>query len=88
MISYSRARAEVFFIGDFKGDLDIGLLARSERLFSIFLISVVSFFIEAYYIDIFNELLFIFLLLLLLTAIFRSVKIKKQIEDQEKDSKH
>ncbi|MCW4032330.1 MAG: CDP-alcohol phosphatidyltransferase family protein, partial [Candidatus Bathyarchaeota archaeon] len=29
MISYSRARAEVFF----KGDFDIGLMARSERLF-------------------------------------------------------
>lgn len=40
MISYTRARAEVIF----KGDFDIGLMARSERLFYLFLTMLISFF--------------------------------------------
>ena len=39
LISYLRSRAS----NEFKGDLDIGLFARSERLFSIFIISIIPF---------------------------------------------
>ena len=66
MISYTRARAEVFF----KGDFDIGLMARSERLFYLVVISVISYFF-----NLFNFFLFIFMFLVLGTYIFRWVKI-------------
>lgn len=80
MISYSRARAEVFFnnrLKEFKGDFDIGLLARSERLFFIFVSSNIAFFL-----DIFNELLFLFMILTIMTAIYRFIKIRQQIEER------
>ena len=66
MISYSRARAEVFF----KGDFDIGLMARSERLFYIVIISIIGFFG-----NLVNILLFIFMLLVLGTFLFRIIRI-------------
>jgi archaetidylinositol phosphate synthase len=66
MISYSRARAEVFF----KGDFDIGLMARSERLFFIFISMFLAFFF-----NIVSELLFIFMCLVIATFIFRVVRI-------------
>ena len=66
MISYTRARAEVFF----KGDFDIGLMARSERLFYLVVISVISYFF-----NLFNFFLFIFMFLVLGTYFFRWVKI-------------
>ncbi|MDX1797434.1 MAG: CDP-alcohol phosphatidyltransferase family protein [Candidatus Lokiarchaeia archaeon] len=66
MISYTRARAEVFF----KGDFDIGLMARSERLFYLVVISVISYFF-----NLFNLFLFIFMFLVLGTYIFRWVKM-------------
>ncbi|MFX1379199.1 MAG: CDP-alcohol phosphatidyltransferase family protein [Promethearchaeota archaeon] len=74
MISYTRARAEVFFNGDF----DIGLMARSERLFYIVIISVVSFFY-----DLFNLFLFIFMWLTLGTYLFRMIKIYFIIKKKE-----
>jgi len=74
MISYTRARAEVFF----KGDFDIGLMARSERLFYLVIISVVSFFY-----DLFNLFLFIFMLLTLGTYLFRMIKIYFIIKKKE-----
>jgi phosphatidylglycerophosphate synthase len=66
MISYTRARAEVFF----KGDFDIGLMARSERLFYVVIISIFSFFY-----NFLNELLFVFMWLVIGTYIFRLIKI-------------
>ena len=51
MISYLRSRAGILF----KGDYDVGLLARSERLFYIFITSLISFFIGYL-----NEFIFIF----------------------------
>ncbi|MFX0008396.1 MAG: CDP-alcohol phosphatidyltransferase family protein [Promethearchaeota archaeon] len=66
MISYTRARAEVFF----KGDFDIGLMARSERLFYLVVISVISYFC-----NLLNLFLFIFMFLVLGTYTFRLVKI-------------
>ena len=77
MISYARSRAETFY----KGDYDIGLMARSERLFYLFLISLISFFIG--YV---NELLFGFFLLTTLTAIYRAIKIYRIIKFSEKAS--
>ncbi|MFW9826021.1 MAG: CDP-alcohol phosphatidyltransferase family protein [Candidatus Thorarchaeota archaeon] len=66
MISYSRARAEAFF----KGDFDIGLMARSERLFSIVIISIIGIFF-----DLVNISLFIFMWLVVATFIFRLIRI-------------
>jgi len=66
MISYSRARAEVFF----KGDFDVGLMARSERLFFIVIISILGFFY-----NFFNIFLFIFMWLVIGTFLFRLIYI-------------
>jgi len=77
MISYLRARAEVFF----KGDFDFGLMARSERLFYI----VITMLIANFY-GYVNEFLFIFMLLVLATAFFRYFKIAKLIRDYEKEN--
>jgi len=66
MISYSRARAEVFF----KGNFDVGLMARSERLFFIFISMLLAFFF-----NIVSELLFLFMCLVIATFIFRVVRI-------------
>ncbi len=77
MISYLRARAEVFF----KGDFDFGLMARSERLFYL----VITMMIANFYPYV-NEFLFIFMLLVLATAFFRYFKIVKLIKDYEKEN--
>lgn len=74
MISYTRSRAENFY----KGDFDVGLMARSERLFYLAVTSFIAFFY-----GFFNEFLFIFMWLVIGTAIFRFVKISKQIKEQE-----
>ena len=74
MISYTRARAENFY----KGDFDVGLMARSERLFYLAVTSFIAFFY-----GFFNEFLFVFMWLVISTAIFRFVKISKQIKEQE-----
>ncbi|NVM17367.1 MAG: CDP-alcohol phosphatidyltransferase family protein [Candidatus Lokiarchaeota archaeon] len=77
MISYLRARAEVFF----KGDFDFGIMARSERLFYL----VITMMIANFY-GYVNEFLFIFMLLVLATAFFRYFKIAKLIKDYEKEN--
>jgi len=77
MVSYLRARAEVFF----KGDFDFGLMARSERLFYL----VITMMIANFY-GYVNEFLFIFMLLVLATAFFRYFKIVKLIKDYEKEN--
>ena len=74
MISYMRSRAENFY----KGDFDVGLMARSERLFYLFVTSIIAFFY-----GFFNEFLFLFMWLLIGTALFRYIKISKQIKKQE-----
>jgi archaetidylinositol phosphate synthase len=71
MISYSRSRAQTFH----KGDYDIGLMARSERLFYIFIASILSAFF-----GFLNEFLFGFFLLVVLTALYRGIKIYKIIK--------
>lgn len=79
MISYSRARAEIIH----KGDFDVGLMARSERLFYIFLSGIFAFFF-----NFLNELLFLFMILVIATAFFRFFKIKKEIDEfREEDRK-
>jgi phosphatidylglycerophosphate synthase len=75
MISYSRARAEVLQ----EGDYDIGLMARSERLFFLFITMVL-----AYFIGFINYFLFIFMLLTWGTAIFRFFKIFNQLRDKKR----
>lgn len=77
MISYLRSRAEVFF----KGDFDFGLMARSERLFYL----VITMMIANFY-GYFNEFLFIFMLLVLTTAIFRYFKTAKLLKAYEKEN--
>lgn len=72
MISYSRARAEIIY----QGDYDIGLMARSERLFYLVITSIYSFFY-----DFMTIFIFIFLLLAFGTFLFRYFKIKKIIEN-------
>lgn len=78
MISYTRARAEVIF----KGDFDIGLMARSERLFYLFLTMLISFFYG--YMQLF---LFIFMCLVTATLIFRITRIYDQIKKSENKRK-
>jgi phosphatidylglycerophosphate synthase len=74
MISYTRARVEVFF----KGDFDIGLMARSERLFYLVIISIISFFY-----NFFNLFLFIFMWLTIGTFLFRLIKIYYLIKKKD-----
>ncbi|MFW9972301.1 MAG: CDP-alcohol phosphatidyltransferase family protein [Candidatus Odinarchaeota archaeon] len=62
MISYTRARAEV----SLKGNFDVGLMARSERLFYLVVISIISFFY-----NIFDLFLFIYMLLVIGTFLYR-----------------
>ena len=76
MISYMRTRGESLV----KGDFDIGLMARSERLFFLFL----SFLI-AYFFGYIKEMLFIFMLLVLVSALYRFFKIRKTIHNSEKN---
>ncbi len=75
MISYLRARAEVFF----KGDFDFGMMARSERLFYLFITMLIANFYGFV-----NEFLFLFMILVIATAYFRYFKIKKLIKNFEK----
>jgi len=77
MISYLRSRAEVFF----KGDFDIGLMARSERLLYLVITMMI-----AYFIGYVNEFLFIFMLLVVATAFFRYFKIAKLLRAYEKEN--
>jgi phosphatidylglycerophosphate synthase/uncharacterized protein Yka (UPF0111/DUF47 family) len=77
LISYIRTRAENFRPGDY----DIGLMARSERLFFIFISSIFGLLLE---------LLLVFMILTVATAIFRLVKIYFMLKKQnllETDSK-
>ncbi|MFX1311580.1 MAG: CDP-alcohol phosphatidyltransferase family protein [Promethearchaeota archaeon] len=74
MISYSRARAEIFF----KGDFDIGLMARSERLFYIFITMTLAFFY-----GFINLFLFIYMWLVIGTFIFRMIKIYYEIKQKD-----
>ena len=76
MISYIRAKAENVYEGDF----DIGLMARSERLFYI-VISMIFIYFYGYA----GEILFLFMVLVILTAFFRFYKINnliKQFKEQ------
>jgi archaetidylinositol phosphate synthase len=75
MISYLRARAETFY----KGDFDCGLMARSERLFYLFITMLIANFYGFV-----NEFLFLFMILVIATAYFRYIKIKKLIRNFEK----
>ncbi|MBN1802998.1 MAG: CDP-alcohol phosphatidyltransferase family protein [Candidatus Lokiarchaeota archaeon] len=68
MISYSRARIENFSDGDF----DIGLMARSERLFYLVITSLISFFFGY-----FEFFVFIFMWLVILTAFYRFINFKR-----------
>jgi phosphatidylglycerophosphate synthase len=74
MISYVRAKAENIFNGDF----DVGLMARSERLFYI----VISM-IFVYFFGYIGEVLLLFMILVILTALFRFYKLNKLIKDFE-----
>ena len=75
MISYLRARAETFY----KGDFDYGLMARSERLFYLFITMLIANFYGFV-----NEFLFLFMILVIATVYFRYFKIKKLIRNFEK----
>jgi len=75
MVSYLRARAETFY----KGDFDYGLMARSERLFYLFITMLIANFYGFV-----NEFLFLFMILVIATAYFRYFKIKKLIRNFEK----
>ena len=79
MFSYSRARAEALF----KGDFDVGLMARSERLFYIFITMLV-----AYFIGLGEFFIFLFMVLVVLSAIYRGVYIYFQIKKHVKQNKN
>lgn len=73
MISYARTKAQVFLRGDF----DIGLMARSERLFYICITMLIGFFYGFV-----NEFLFFFMWLVIGTALFRFIKINSEIKEE------
>jgi hypothetical protein len=77
MISYIRSRAEVIF----KGDFDFGLMARSERLFYLFVTMMIANFYGYS-----NEFLFIFMLLVITTALFRYFKTTNLLKEHEKEN--
>ena len=79
MISYCRARAEVFF----KGDFDTGLMARSERLFYLFITMLFAFFFGFA-----AEFLFIFMWLVIGTYIYRAGKILTLIKKLENKNRN
>ena len=76
MSSESRLRCSFF-----KGDFDVGLMARSERLFYL----VITMMIANFY-GYANEFLFTYMLLVLITALFRYFKIAKLIKVCEKEN--
>jgi len=78
MISYTRVRAEVFF----KGDFDVGLMARSERLFYLF----VTILFGNFY-GFINEFLFLFMILVIVTVYIRYLRIKKILYEFESQKK-
>ncbi|MFO8018270.1 MAG: CDP-alcohol phosphatidyltransferase family protein [Promethearchaeia archaeon] len=77
MISYSRTRAEIIYNGDY----DVGLMARSERLFYIFVTSCIAFFC-----GFFREFIVIYMFLVIASAIFRFAKINALIKTYMKKS--
>lgn len=77
MFSYSRGRAEALF----KGDFDVGLMARSERLFYIFITMLIAHFIGRG-----EYFLFLFMILVVLSALYRGVNIYLQIRKYAKNS--
>ena len=77
MISYSRTRADNFF----KGDFDVGLMARSERLLYLVVASILSAFG-----GFMNEYLFIYMWLVILTGVFRYKKLRDQIQAHDESS--
>jgi len=77
LISYCRARAAIFF----KGDFDIGLMARSERLFYLFITMIVANF-YGYTI----ELLFIFMWLVIGTFTYRMIRIYYMIKKRDNNA--
>ncbi|MFX1329772.1 MAG: CDP-alcohol phosphatidyltransferase family protein [Promethearchaeota archaeon] len=78
MISYSRARAEIFFKENFFLDGDIGLMGRSERLFYIFITMLCASFLGFAL-----EFLFIYMCLVICTFMFRLTKIYYQIKQRD-----
>jgi len=75
LISYSRSRADNFF----KGDFDVGLMARSERLLYLVITSIIASF-WGYM----SEFIFIYMWLVIFTAFFRFLKIHSQIKHFDK----
>ncbi|MFX1236946.1 MAG: CDP-alcohol phosphatidyltransferase family protein [Promethearchaeota archaeon] len=73
MISYSRARIENFV----KDDFDVGLMARSERLFYLVITSLISFFFGYFHVYV-----FIFMWLVIFTALFRFFKFKTTLKEE------
>jgi len=82
MTSYVRTRAENFFKGEFnKREFDLGLMARSERLFYLFITSVIVYYLNGFY----NEFLFLFMWLVLGTAFFRFMRINRLIKMKQNE---
>lgn len=81
MFSYMRARCELIQKGF---DTNVGLMARSERLFFIFLISIFAHFYGLY---VFTWGFVIFTALTFLSFIYRFYSYKTQISSKETEEK-
>lgn len=83
LISYTRARAELALgeIQEHSSKFNIGFMGRSERLFFLFIISLLAFFFQSFDLDliIFNYGLIIFSSLTLLTFLFRFSQYRQYI---------
>jgi phosphatidylglycerophosphate synthase len=77
MISYMRARAELIQKGY---DTNIGLMARSERLFFLFIVSLISHFSG---LEFFTYGFLTFTILVILTAVYRFYSYRIQIMGSE-----
>ncbi|MHA1721217.1 MAG: CDP-alcohol phosphatidyltransferase family protein [Promethearchaeota archaeon] len=82
LISYIRARAELELSkGTEKFDTNIGLFARSERLFYLVILSILSYFLGSMENIVFSWGIIIFSILVFLTFIYRFIKYREFMKE-------
>ena len=78
LISYVRTKVEVELSkGESKYDTNIGLFARSERLFYLVILSIISYFLGTSEVAIFSWGFILFSILIFVTFIYRFLKYRE-----------
>jgi phosphatidylglycerophosphate synthase len=80
LISYTRARLDLALAGQLKVDSNIGFLGRSERLFFLFILSVISFFSSTL---VFSWGFVLYTISVIGTALFRIIYYKDYLTRDE-----